>query len=199
MAENPTKVVTPEFRVAFPNVFRAKRNDLSGKDEYSVVALFKKGENLDALKKAAAAALEKKFGTDKKKWPKNLKTPFRDQADRAKEDESTGKTTLPKGYEEGAVYLNLRTNQQPGLLNRNKEEILDQSEFYGGCYAMASINAYAYNQKGNAGVAFGLMHVLKTKDGEPFGVRSKATDDFEAVTVPEGELGGEGSASDLFS
>jgi len=39
------KLNTPEFRVAFPQVFTAKKNDLNGKDEYSVVALFPKASS----------------------------------------------------------------------------------------------------------------------------------------------------------
>ncbi len=30
-----SKINTPEFRVAFPSVFQAKKNDLNGKDEMS--------------------------------------------------------------------------------------------------------------------------------------------------------------------
>ena len=68
-------VTTPKFRVSYPNVFEAKKNDLTGKMEYSIVALFKKGENLDALKKAVTDEIEKKLGPDKSKWPKNLRSP----------------------------------------------------------------------------------------------------------------------------
>lgn len=176
-----TKVVTPEFRVAFPNVFTAKRNELSGKDDFSLVALFPKGADLTALKKAAAAALEKKWGADKTKWPKGLKLPFRDQADRARENEETGEMVLPQGYEAGAIYLNLKSNVRPGLVDAAKQPILDSAEFYGGCYARASVNAYAYDMKGNKGVGFGLINLQKTRDGEHFGVRSKPEDDFGVV------------------
>ena len=48
------RVTTPEFRVSFPVVFKPKKNDLSGEDEYSIVALFPKGADLTALKNAAA-------------------------------------------------------------------------------------------------------------------------------------------------
>lgn len=190
-----TKVTTPEFRVAFPAVFKAKRNTLSNKDEFSVVALFKKGEDLSALKAAAKAALVKKFGADQGQWPQNLKNPFRDQGDRAKVKD--GKEVLPQGYEPGAIYLNLKSDQRPGVVDQNVQEIIDEAEFYGGCWARASINAYAYDQAGNRGVAFGLGNLQKLRDDDHFGNRTKPQDDFSAVTTPDtGDAAS--SSSDLF-
>ncbi len=187
-----SKVNTPKFRVAFPAVFRPKHNDLNGKDEYSLVALFPPLNEMDATQKtqwdkvveAAQAALTKKFGTNKKKWPGDpakYRSPFRDQGDREKTDKETGKKTLPQGYVKGATYLTLRSTQRPGVVDKQVQEIIDESEFYGGCWAIASINAYAYDQKGNRGVSFGLGNLQKVKDDDAFGNRTKPTDDFEAV------------------
>lgn len=182
-----TQVLTPEFRVSYPKVFKAERNDLNGKDEFSLVALFPKGADLSKLKAAAKSACEKKWGTDPKKWPKNLRDPFRKQDDREKEDDD-GNAYLPDGYERGAFYLNLKSQKRPGLVDAKVQDIIDESDFYGGCYARAQINAFAYEQKGNAGVSFGLNHVQKLRDGDSFGsaVRN-ASDVFEAVA---GESGG---------
>ena len=191
-----TKVTTTEFRVAYPAVFRPKHNDLSGKDEYSVVALFPKGADLSKLKAAAQAAVIKKFGEDKKKWPKSLKSPFRDQADRAKENDK-GEEVLPQGYEAGAIYINMKSAQRPGVVAQDMNEIIDESDFYGGCWARASINAYAYDIKGNRGVAFGLNNLQKLKDDDAFGNRTKPQDDFSAVETQNTESGQE-SASELF-
>lgn len=186
-------VVTPYFRVSYPNVFRPRKNDLSGRDEYSLVALFKKGEDLKKLKEAAEEAAIAKWGPDKKKWPRNLRTPFRDQEDRGKETED-GETVLPPGYEAGAFYLNLKTTNKPGLVDANREEILDETDFYGGCWARASVRAFAYSVKGNNGVSFGLQHIQKYKDDEPFGNRTTAEEDFEPIKDEDGE-----SAEDVFS
>ena len=87
-----TNVMTPEFRVSYPHVFKPQKNDLSGEMEYSLVALFPKGADLAKLKDAAQQAIVEKWGADKSKWPSNLRSPFRDQAERKKE----GK--LPEGY-----------------------------------------------------------------------------------------------------
>ena len=164
-------LMTPEFRVSYPAVFRAKKNDLNGKDEYNVVALFKKGEDLSKLKAAAEKAICDKWGSDKAKWPKNLRSPFRDQGEKE-----------GAGYEEGAVFMNLKSNQKPGLVNAQVEDIIDESEFYSGCYARATVSCYAYDQAGNRGVSFGLQNIQKLRDGDPLGgSRPKAQNEFAPV------------------
>jgi len=172
--------MTPAFRVSYPNVFRPKKNDLSGKEEYSLVALFKKGEDLDELKKAAQAAMEDKWGSDKSKWPKNIRSPFRDQGERE-----------AAGYEEGAVFINLKSNQKPGLVDAKLVDIIDDAEFYAGCWARATVRAYAYDQKGNKGLAFGLQNIQKLRDDAPLGGSLiPAASEFEAVASEGGDAGG---------
>jgi hypothetical protein len=196
MAKN---INTPMFRVSYPNVFKAMKNKLSGKDEFSVVALFKKGEDLSTLKAAAQQAIIDKWGPDKEKWPKNLRSPFRDQGEMAKDVD--GKRILPAGHEEGAIFLRLKSQQRPGVVDQNVQDIIDESQFYAGCYARASINAFAYDQAGNRGVSFGLGNVQKMRDGEPLGNRAKPEQDFAPIAVDDsGSAGGAAkSATDIFS
>lgn len=187
---------TPEFRVSYPNVFKPKRNDLNGQDEYSVVALFPKGADLSKLKEAAQKAIIDKWGPDKAKWPANLRSPFRDQGERAKVVD--GKRILPAGHEEGAIFLNLKSKQRPGVVDQNVQDILDESQFYAGCFARASVKAFAYDQKGNRGVAFGLGNIQKIRDGEPLGNRAKPEQDFAPIQT-EQTAASTGSATDIFS
>src|SRR5690348_8229642 len=110
-----TPVLTPKFRVSYPSVFKPRKNELSGKEEYSLVALFPKGTDLRVLEQEAARALEAKWGKDKTQWPKPLKSPFRDQGERAKIVD--GKKVLPEGHEEGAIFINLKSTQRPGVVD----------------------------------------------------------------------------------
>lgn len=184
---------TPVFRVSYPHVFTPQTNDLNGKSEFSLVALFPRDADLSVLKAAAQAALVKKFGADKAKWPKNLRSPFRDQVDKKRED-----GTMPDGYDEGAIFLTLRADaskHRPQVVDSNVQKIIDPTEFYGGCWAIASVNAYAYDQSGNRGVSFGLGNLQKIREGESFGGSTKAEDDF--APVPGGAAAGE-SAESLF-
>lgn len=177
---------TPIFRVSYPNVFKPKFNTLSKKDEFSVQALFKKGEDLSDLKKAANEACIKKFGPDATKWPKNLKTPFKDQSERAKEG------VLPDGCEAGAIFMNFKSSSQPAIRDAaNQNFITEPSKFYGGCYARASVFALAYGGPGIApGVTFLLNHLQFARDGESFSGRPNVEESFAPIE------GAEGSASD---
>lgn len=172
--------MTPTFRVSFPNVFKPKENQLSKKLEYSLLALFEKGADLSKLEAAAEAAGVKKWGPDKKKWPKNIRTPFRDQGEKAKENDE-GKEVLPVGHVKGAIFLNLKSKERPGVVDQQTNPIIVESEFYPGCYARATVNAYAYSQAGNNGISFGLVNIQKVKDGDTFGSRTKPEDDFAPI------------------
>ena len=182
-----SRVYTPEFRVSFPNVFKPRKNDLSGKEEYGVVALFPKGTDLTPLKNAAAEAAKKKWGD---KIPNNLKSPFRDQGDREKDG------VLPNGYEKGATFINLKSTTAPGVvdLTKGNRPIENPADFYAGCYAVATIEVFAYDQKGNRGISFGLGNIQKTRDGEPLGGRAPAAADFKPV-----EMSADQPANSLFA
>lgn len=170
-------VVTPKFRASYPKLFKAELNKLSNKMEYSVVALFKKGEDLSALKKAVEECLVEKLGADKSKWPKKLKTPFRDQGEKELDDGS-----MPVGYEKGAIFMTLKSSQKPGIVDKDVQPILDENEIYAGCYLKASVRPYYYDQAGNKGVAFGLQNIQKVADGEPLGgSRVSADQEFKPI------------------
>lgn len=174
MATNdPLKVITPEFRVSFPHVFKPQPPMQQGADpKFGLTMLFPKDADLTALKKAARTAIEEKWGTDQEKWPKNLRLPFRDQSEKEFD-----------GYEPGAIFVNCTSKMKPGLVDASLNEIsdMDQNEFYPGCYAKASIRAFTYDVNGNRGVGFGLNNIQKTRDGEPLGGRTRPEDDFSPV------------------
>lgn len=185
-------VTTPEFRVSYANVFEPQKNDLSGKMEYSLVAIFPKGTDLSKLKGAASAVMVEKYGADQAKWPQNMRIPFRKCSERWKNE--NGKQIIPAGYEDGdAIFMTLKSTKKPGLVDAAVQDIFEQSQFYSGCFARASVRAYAYDNKGNRGVSFGLNNVQKIRDGEPLGGRSRPTDDFEAVDVGTGGATGQGA------
>jgi hypothetical protein len=182
------KVTTPEFRVSYPAVFKPRFNEESGKEEYKVQALFRKGEDLSKMKAVATKALQDKFGNKlkSKSFVKNIKSPFKDQGDCIKTDEN-GEEFLPDGYVEGAKYCEFKSYQKPGVVDKAVEDIVDSSQFYGGCFASATVVAVAYEVKGNKGVSFWLQNLQKTKEGDPFGTRSKPSDDFKPIEVDEEE------------
>jgi len=175
------KVLTPEFRVSFPHLFTAKKNDLNGKDEYSVVALFPKDADLKPLLAAAHEVAASEFGSDKTKWPKNLKMPFKKQEDSL---DKNGK--MRDGHTEGSIMMNLKcdaSKNQPQIVDAKVQPIIDSKEVYAGCYGKASITFFAYNQTANKGVTIILNNFQKTREGDPIGTRNRAEDDFTAVAT----------------
>lgn len=192
-------IKTPKFRVSYPKVFKPELNKLSKKMEYSLVALFANGQDLTAMYAAAEEALKEEFGENKAKWPKNLKNPFKKQEDRA--DVETG--VLPSGHEAGAIYMNLKSSQKPGLVDQQVQHITDESSFYAGCWAIASVNCKAYNFEDgvSTGVAFYLNNIQKVADGEPLSPRPSPEADFAPIA---GAVAANGAAkpktaNDLFA
>lgn len=176
-----SNVLLPLFRVSYPKVFKPELNKLSGKEEYSVVALFDEKSDFSAVKAEIKDLLTKKFGSDETKWPKNLKSPFRDQGERRKFVD--GKEVMPAGHKEGHVFMNLKSKQRPGVLDEKKLPIMNEQEFYAGCFAIASVNPYYHDQAGNRGIALGLQALMKMKDGDPLSGRLKPEQHFDQVQI----------------
>ena len=180
------KVVTPTFRASFVHVFEPRQNEQSGKLEYSVKMIFDKDADLTPLKDIIKEAVRNKWGSNP---PKNLKVPLRDGND----------SDLDK-YPEDAnkIIANAKSVMYPpGLIDaKTKQEIIDPKEFYSGCYARASIVAYAYDNV-SKGVAFGLQNLLKIRDGEPLVNRASAESDFAGVIDSvQNEVGEDSNAND---
>ncbi len=180
--KSKTKVMTPRFRVSFPDVFVARAMEQGQEPKFAITMLFAKDADLSALKAAAHQAVVDKWGADQAKWPKGLKSPFRDQGDMDYE-----------GYEAGCTFVRATSKQKPGLIGRDNAP-LEPADFYPGCYARATVNAFAYDTKGNKGVSFGLQNIQKLEDGESLGGRSRPEEDFEPVVAP----GGTTTADNLF-
>lgn len=161
MAKLKIKVTTPAFIASFPNLFKARKNELSDKIEYSVMALFAPGTDISSVEAAVKEAMASEFGENEKKWPKAWRNPIRDIEERR---DSEG--NLPSGCVEGMKFMNLKSQYAPGIVDANLEEIIDPEEIYPGVVLKASITAYAYDMTANKGVAFGLDAIQKVRDGE---------------------------------
>ena len=97
-----------------------------------------------------------------------LKIPLRDGDAERPDDEAYA----------NAYFVNANSATAPGIVDADRQPILDTSEVYSGVYGRASINFYAFNSNGNKGIACGLNNLQKIRDGEPLGGKSRAEDDF---------------------
>ena len=169
-------VMTPKFRVSFPAVFRpGKPVDPTKPPKYGITMLFDKGADLSPLMNAMVDFMTKKFGPNKDSWPKLSRNPFRDQGEKTFE-----------GYVAGAKFINASSNAKPGLVDASNNDIINEADFYPGCYARATVRPFWYDKAGNKGVAFGLQNIQKLGDGEPLGGRVAASKEFEPVAPANG-------------
>jgi hypothetical protein len=171
------KIVTTKVRFSYLNWASPKRNELSGKDEYSTELLIPKSDvdGVAAIKAAMKAALDKKFPGGK--YPPNLRSPLRDGDSESKQDGS------PLGPQyAGHYFIRTKSNEAPGAVDALRQPILIASEFVSGDYGRASITAFAYQQAGNSGVSFYLNNLQKLASGEPLGGKTSAADDFGVAT-----------------
>lgn len=170
---NSTKVVTGKVRFSYVNIFKARSFVAGQEEKYSICLLIDKKDKATLSKIKVAIEAAKKQGIADKwggKLPANLKLPLRD-GDAERADEAEEYT--------GMFFLNANSNQKPGIVDENLNEILDPTEVYSGCYGRASINFFPFNSNGNKGIAVGLNNVQKLADGEPLGAtRASAEDDF---------------------
>lgn len=161
------KVMTPRFRVAFARVFKPEAFEEGQTEMYSLTMLFPKGDSdLSELKRVAKEAKKAKWGD---KPPKKLKTPFKDGNAEEFEDYD--------GFED-MIVVRATSKWKPGIVNKKLQNITDESEFYSGCWARATVQAFPYDKIGK-GVSFAVMNLQKLEDDESFTGGAAAEDDFD--------------------
>ena len=178
------KVVIPEAILSYPHLFEAVAGPDGGEAKYSATFIFPEGTDLTALKAAAKAVGEAKWGL---KFTEGVRSgkyhwPFRTDVE-------------DKGYPKGSTYIGARSKQAPGLVSRyidpatGKAHVItadeqkpgNVNELYAGCKVRASLSVFAFNfQNMKFGVSFGLNNIQKLGEGERLDSRRAATDEFEA-------------------
>ena len=172
---NPTKVITDvNTRWSYVNAWEPKSIN-GGAPKYSVSLIIPKSDTktLEKIRAAIQAAYEEgqsKLKGNGRSVPalSALKTPLRDgDAERPDDEAYTN-----------SYFINANSGTAPGIVDADRNPILERSEVYSGVYGRASINFYAFNSNGNKGIACGLNNLQKIRDGEPLGGKSRAEDDF---------------------
>lgn len=172
---NPTKVITgPNTTFSYLNCWDPKAIQ-GGTPKFSVSLIIPKSDvkTVEKIKAAIQAAYEEgqsKLKGNGKSVPalSTLKTPLRDGDLERPDDEA---------YKD-SYFVNANSGTAPGVVDADRQPILDRSEMYSGVKGRASINFYAFNTNGNRGIACGLNNLQKISDGTPLGGRSRAEDDF---------------------
>ena len=172
---NPMKVITgPNTRWSYANVWEAKSIN-GGTPKYSVSLIIPKSDTVtvEKIKKAIQAAYDEgqsKLKGNGKTVPalSVLKTPLREGDLERPDDEAYA----------NSYFINANSATAPGIVDADKNTIIDRSEVYSGVYGRASINLYAFNSNGNKGIACGLNNLQLIRPGEPLGGKASAESDF---------------------
>jgi len=168
-----TNIITGCVRLAYNSVLEPKVSDLDGADKtpkYPAVILIEPNDPLIKLmQEAMMEAANEFFGEGK--IPKGLRSPIRDGEEKAEE--------YP--FYAGHKFINVTTKNKPGVVDQRNKPITDPDEIYSGCWVRVEINCFAYDRKGNKGVAFGLNNLQKLGDDERFGGRRPAEQVFAPV------------------
>lgn len=173
---NPLKVITgPNTRWSYANIWEPK--SIAGSTpKYSVSLIIPKSDTatVSKIKAAIEAAYhegEAKLKGSGKSVPhlSTIKTPLRDGDVERPDDPAYA----------NAYFINANSATAPGIVDTDRNPILNRSEVYSGVYGRASINFYAFNSNGNRGIAVSLNNLQKIRDGEPLGGKSSAEDDFD--------------------
>lgn len=177
------KLITPVFRISFPNLFEARKadnDDPNSKPKFGCSAIWTPAKFTDKEKvqwKAILSALNEEavrvFKKDWKNLPENVRRGIRDGA--SKED--------LEGYGEGTKFANITSKNRPGVVDKDGDTDISPEDgnadlIYPGCYCRATVQVYSYNNKGK-GVAIGLRNIQKVKDGARLDNRANAKDDFD--------------------
>ena len=184
---SPTKVITGKRTVmSYLNVNEPKTPLGGGTPKYSVSLIIPKSDTVtvEKIKAAIQAAYDEgqgKLKGNSKTVPalEDLKTPLRDGDKERKGDEAYA----------NAWFINANSTTKPGVVDADRNPILDSSELYSGIIGRASISFYAFNSNGNRGIACGLNNLPKLADGTPLGGHSRAEDDFADDDDDEDFLG----------
>lgn len=205
MARHTETLNSPVFRGGFMNVFEAKKlkqiNKETGQpfEGYQITMLFLDGEKLATIKAAATKVLEAEFGPKELgKWPKpynaeknpnGYKVPWRDQAQKDKDNTDADKTY--DGYKAGNLFMNATTyavsktgkENKPFVVDEAVADVIDKKKIYSGAYYIANLNLYWYDNE-SKGIGVSFNGIQKVDDGEPLGgQRVTAAQVFSPVKV----------------
>jgi Protein of unknown function (DUF2815) len=185
------RIITPEFRVSFPHVFKPQAPKPKDTPKYSITMLFPKGVELKGtspdgeprtLKEVMRNAKVAAFGPDKDEWPE-LESPVNDGDDPKYADK--------EGYKgHWVIKASTSQDQKPSVVDREMNVITDPAELYPGCYARAYVFARDWEYMGKKGIQFILDHVQKTREGKSFGGKKPVEQVFKPLPANEDDGNG---------
>lgn len=176
------KTVVGEVRFSYAHVFEPW-GDIDPK--YSVVAVINKKDAhiIDELKRKIQEVYDEEAnGMFKGRTINSLSLPLKD-------GDNPGEGREPNPSYVGCYYISANRKTAPGVVGRDRKPIINQNDFYSGCYGYISLTFAPYDVNGKKGIKAYLNHVMKTRDGEPLGSASTAEFDFADIDIAPADDG----------
>ena len=155
-------------RIMFPNLAKAREVQKGKPPRFGCLVLIKKNsDEHKALKQIIIAAMEEKWG--KAAALAGRCNPIKDCAvvDKMR-DADPEKTTMFDKLDDlnDYVYFNASSQNAPGYVDADLNDLIDLSVFQSGCHVRVNINAWCWENSGDKGVSIGLNHVQFMSEGE---------------------------------
>jgi hypothetical protein len=150
---------TPYATLSFANIFTPRPRAEGGEPVYSCSLIFdlkqQKSPAYKALQQACIDAAKKEWGDNV-----NLKAigmPFKDAGEKTYD-----------GYHPGDIYISPWSKNKPGVVDKDREDILLKEEVWSGQLVRANVSPFAWTHTGKKGVSFGLNHIqVIQSEGRP--------------------------------
>lgn len=168
MATNAT--LTPTGTLSFVNIHEPRPVVEGGTPRYSVNLIFdeaaQRTPEFAKLQEAISQCINDKWG---KKVPANLRMPLRDGAE---------KEGTYAGYRKGTVFINPWSKEKPGVVDRQKNDVIDLRSLYAGMLGRANVRPFAYDTGSNKGVGLLIDSLQIVKDGPRIDGKASAASSF---------------------
>lgn len=152
-------MILKNIRIAYPHLFTPRDSDFGAKYECTLMIPKDDAETIAEIKRAIGAAKNKKFGDT---TPSNFKSPVKD-GDERKQAAFAGHWLI-----EAKTAAKDDGSGRPGVVLPNLQPA-KADDVQSGDYVNADVNPFAYEQKGNRGVSFGLNNIQLVSKGDQIG------------------------------
>lgn len=178
-----TKAIMTPIGIASFITLKEPRAIVEGNEpRYSITLIFDKAAQntvqFKALEDAIEAALMQKW-PNKATRPRDLRSPFRDGGEKEGQYE---------GYKAGDIFINPWSKDKPGVVDINRQDLLDLEDVYAGWTARANVRPFAYDRAGKRGVGLFLDNVQFLRAGKRLDGRKAAAESYPDDQPAEEEM-----------
>jgi hypothetical protein len=170
---------TPYATLSFPHLFEKRARAEGGNPVFSCALIFnpaaQKTPAYKAMVDACVAVAKAKFGANVN--ISQVQMPFRDAGE---------KSDKYAGYNKGDMYITPWSDNKPGIVDVQRNDILLPEEVWAGQLVRGNVNPFAWTNSGRKGVSFGLNHLQIIKTDTPrIDGRASASSSFDDGLVEE--------------